>query len=536
MINCPYCGKLTDPQLDSCVHCGGFLKKQTGPRPARRSSASSQTCTNCGALIQEGDIICVACGTNLLTGQKIADERKQQAAKAPVVQSNTRYYVIGGVLAALIILVAIIVAMSMMGDPVARAKRLANSGRTLDAIRLLETHTAKNTGDAAAFFEMGKLFWLSNDMAAAAQNFEKAARLDSSDGEATRLAVVSYAQSKTPGSASSQIDLLERAVQANPGDGDLQYLLGLARGVNKDVAGQAQALEAAQGLAAGNPDVQRASAIAKALQNDLPGAEAQLLSADPSSPDSLAAAGIVASLKGDKASASRNLQDAVAKGTVIENESLTRLGLLLIEEGNYGEALNKLNDAATKNPANDTAKYFRAICLDRQRLTAQALADYESLAEQAGPYQSKAAVQAARLYLTQQNPDRALQILGRVTAPTIPSDVAELETVRGRATMLLNDPDGAQASFRKATQADPNYAPAHLETGLLLIQRQDLSEGIRELDRYLKLVDQNDPDAGASQVKALIEQLQRSVDSGRTAGGPGVAIEPAASANERGVS
>jgi len=174
--------------------------------------------------------------------------------------------------------------------------------------------------------------------------------------------------------------------------------------------------------------------------------------------------------------------------------------------------------------------------MDRQRLTAQALSEYDSISEKPGPFQSRAAVQAARLYLAQQNADRALQILGHVPPPTVPGDVAELETVRGRASMMLNDPEGAQAAFRKATQADPSYAPAHLEVGLVLIQRQDISEGLRELERYLKLVDENDADAGVSQVKALAEQLRRSVDAGKTAERAGAANEPAGRKNERGVS
>jgi len=67
MSNCPYCGKLTDPNLDNCVHCGGFMKKQDAGKPMPKSEATSQTCPSCRALVREGDIICVACGTNLLT-------------------------------------------------------------------------------------------------------------------------------------------------------------------------------------------------------------------------------------------------------------------------------------------------------------------------------------------------------------------------------------------------------------------------------------------------------------------------------------
>jgi tetratricopeptide (TPR) repeat protein len=534
MINCPYCGKLTDPQLDSCVHCGGFLKKQSGARPARRSSQSSQTCTNCGALIQEGDIICVACGTNLLTGQKIAEERKQQAAKAAPVaaESNTRYYIIGGVLAALIAIIAIIVVSMIMRDPVTRAKRLASSNRMLDAITLLETHTAKHTDDAAAFFEMGKLHWLQNNMPSAAQSFEKAARLNPSNSEATRLAVLCYSQSQTPGALDAQVALLERAAAENPSDGDIQYLLGLTRGAKQDFAGQAQALDAARGLKSGDAAAERASGVAHALQNDFSAAEERLGVADPTSPDSLAAAGIVASMKGDNATASKKLEDAVKGNTSIENEAMTRLGLLLIEEGKYAEAAAQLNNAVTKNPGNNTARYFLAICLDRQRLTSQALSEFEALSDKPGPFQARAAIQAARLNIVQQNPDRAIQILGRVQNVTVPSEVAELETVRGRANSLISDFDAAKAAFRKAAQADSSYAPAHLEMGLVLIQGQDIPEGIRELERYLRLIDETDPDAGAPQVKALVEQLRRSVDTGRTAEGPDVVSET----NERGVS
>ena len=78
MMNCPYCGKLTDPRLDNCVHCGGFLRKKAAPGQ-RRSSGEKETCPTCGALVQAGDIICVACGTNLLTGQRITEEQPAPA-------------------------------------------------------------------------------------------------------------------------------------------------------------------------------------------------------------------------------------------------------------------------------------------------------------------------------------------------------------------------------------------------------------------------------------------------------------------------
>lgn len=516
MINCPYCGKLTDPQLDSCVHCGGFLKKQSGPRPARRSAMTSQTCPKCGALVKEGDIICVACGVNLLTGQKVAEQQGMAPIKIAAAPVNRLPYIIGSILVLLVLLIGALIVYWLTRDPVAKAKRLANNGRMSEAVALLEDHVAENTDDATAHHELGRMYWLGSDMTRAAQNFEKAARLDPGNDEAARMAVISYGQVETPSGRDAQLALLERVTQEDPNDAEMLYLLGLARGLKSDYSGQVDALSRSSAVEA-NPAARRAEAAGRALQNDLRGAQEQLAAANPSEADTLAAGGIISAMEGDSAAATAKLQDAVNADTSIQDEALTRLGLLLIEQGNYGEAYSRLDEALKLNPNNATAKYFHAVCLDRQRLTSQALMAFETLAGENNPFQAKAAVQAARLNLAQQNADRALQTLSRVPVPNAPTDLAELETVRGRANMMLGDIDGARDSFRKATQADPNYAPAHLEMGLVLVQRQDIQEGIRELERYLNLVDREDPESGTSEVQALIDQLRSSVDSGRTA-------------------
>ncbi|HPO17047.1 MAG TPA: zinc ribbon domain-containing protein, partial [Candidatus Hydrogenedentes bacterium] len=78
MTNCPFCGKLTDPKLAACPHCGGPLRsKSSRLGGASGRSAPAHQCPNCKSPVQEGDIICVRCGTNLLTGQKVAEEQRQ---------------------------------------------------------------------------------------------------------------------------------------------------------------------------------------------------------------------------------------------------------------------------------------------------------------------------------------------------------------------------------------------------------------------------------------------------------------------------
>ncbi|MFO7975415.1 MAG: zinc ribbon domain-containing protein [Candidatus Hydrogenedentota bacterium] len=116
MINCPYCGKLTDPRLDNCVHCGGFLRKKAAPGQ-QRSAGEKETCPNCGALVQPGDIICVACGTNLLTGQRITEEQpapaeaKKRAFRLPSV--NLKWLGIG-TLGFLVVVILLFVLVSIL--------------------------------------------------------------------------------------------------------------------------------------------------------------------------------------------------------------------------------------------------------------------------------------------------------------------------------------------------------------------------------------------------------------------------------------
>jgi tetratricopeptide (TPR) repeat protein len=519
MINCPYCGKLTDPQLDGCVHCGGLLKKQAPPGRTKRPGQTSQTCPNCGALVREGDIICVACGTNLLTGQKITEERK--AAKKA--SANRLPYVIAAVLVAAIAIFAAVAIAYILQDPVARAQRLSAAGRTTEAIGILEARVGKAPDDARALFELGKSYFRAKDYDRAADAFEKTSRLDTANREAALLGVASYGQAPSTASRDNQIEILERLVESSPDDPDALYLLGLARGASKDYAGLVAAAEQSLARDMTNTDHARILGVGYALQDNLTGAEREIGGAvanQPGDADALAALGIVASLKNDAAGAATRLQEAINAGTSIAPEVRTRLALLYVNEGKYREALEHLDQALAGQPGNSTAKYFRAVCLENLRMTQQAQADYESLIAEAGPFQAKAAVQSARIDLALQNADRALSTLNRVTTQQSGLDGAGFETVRGRALWRIADVSGASDAFRKAIQSDPDYAPAHLEMGLLQIEQGNLSEGIRELDRYLSLVDASDPESGADKIQSLIEQLRQSTQLSTPAATP----------------
>ncbi|MFA6243545.1 MAG: tetratricopeptide repeat protein [Candidatus Hydrogenedentales bacterium] len=514
MIKCPYCDKLTDPKLDSCVHCGGFLRKQPAKQSRPATSASSQTCPSCGALVRDGDIICVACGTNLLTGQKIAQEQQR------IVQTSSNPALRNALIAAgaLFVIAGAIAVFVLTRDPVAKAQRLAADGRVTEATDLLVKYLVKKPDDPRANLVLGKLYWTSSDFSNAAQSLEKAAQLNPTDRDAGILAVVSMQQRPDARTRDRQIAILNNVVKAHPDDDEALYLLALAKGTQDAAESQIDALRRVTDKAPANTDRRLALAVAMVRQKDADGGRRELeavRSQVPQNADVQAALGILAAQQGNVKDAIASLLEAIGGKTSIQKDVLAQAGLLLVSQGQYGEALDLLTQAVDAGDTAPSTRFFQAVCMEKQRMYEPALKTLDELARTNGEYSTKAAVHAARIYIGQDNAERALESLNAVTAKLSGADASEVETVRGRALAKVGDPDGATESFRKAIQLDPNYGPAHLENGLLLIQRRAIAEGVRELETYLASVDPEDPESGAKEVEALVGQLKQSAAQSR---------------------
>ncbi|MBX7254885.1 MAG: tetratricopeptide repeat protein [Candidatus Hydrogenedentes bacterium] len=513
MIKCPYCDKLTDPKLDSCVHCGGFLRKQPAKQQQRASaSASSQTCPSCGALVRDGDIICVACGTNLLTGQKIAQEQ-QRAVRTPD-NPALRNALIAAAIA--VVIIGAVAAFILTRDPVAKAQRLAADGRVTEATDLLVKYLAKHADDARGHLVLGKLYWGSSDYSNAAESLEKAAQLNPTDRDAGILAVIGMQQRADNKTRDRQIAILENVAKAHPDDDEVLYLLALAKGTKDSSESQIESLRRVADKAPESTDRRLALAVSMAIQKDEAGAQRELEAARSQAPDDpniKAALGILAAKQGNVDDAVARLTEAIEGKTSIHKEALAQAGLLLVSQGQYGQAVALLGEAIDAGETSPSTKFFHAVCLAKQRVYEPALKAFDELARGSNEYSARAAIHAARVYLSQENAERALESLNAVTVKLSGTEGAELETVRGRGLAKAGDPDGAMDAFRKAIQQDPNYAPAHLETGLLLVQRRAIAEGIRELESYLSSADPNDAESGAREIQALVDQLKQSAQA-----------------------
>ena len=512
MINCPLCGKLTDPKLESCVHCGGPIQRPAAPqsRPQNpKRSAPSQTCPNCHALVQDGDISCVACGTNLLTGQKILNETPPPAA-APQESAGSKTWIIGLVIALIILAVIVFLVVLMSRDAVAHAEKLVAAGQTIQATDYLKAYVAKRPDNARAHYLLGKLQWQMDVVDGAAESFERAARLDPSNTDAAMNAALCYALQQDNASLAKAAALLEQLASRAP-TFETYFLLAHLRGVQNDLQGQTEALARAVALEPNNTRAKTLLALCKALSGNTAGAIEDLSSSArggaTAEPMVAAARGLVYSLKGDLDTASRELATAADSGASLKNRALLHLSLLLIAQGKISEAQSRLEQILATDSANAQARFYRAVCLAQQRASREALAEFEALSRTEGPLAAEAAVQASRLYLQTNEPGLALEASDRAVQLNASGPV--FYTIRGRILARNGQINEARDCFRNAIRSDATYAPAHLENALLFIQVGQVSEGIKELEAYLELVDPNLPDARVNEVRGLIQQLQQ---------------------------
>ncbi len=505
MINCPYCGKLTDPKLDNCPHCGGYMRRAGAA--TGKGGGQRQTCPNCHALVQDGDIVCVNCGTNLLTGQKITEEKKVMARRrrmAPWALISVLVLVVLGA-------ILLIYWFAYQGDAVSQARRLMGENQISAATGLLERHVQENPRDAAAQFLLGRSYWMNRQYSDAAAAFEAAADSDATNRDAFMLAALAYAHGNSASDRERAEGVLDRMVRSFPDDAEAWHLLGLVRSANGNYAQGARALEEALAL---DPSLARGRTflgIAKALQRDYPDARTHLdaaLNARPEDADLRAALGFVSGLEGDAPQAQEALRAAIQNNTRVKSLALTQLARHLIVNGNFSGAVEQLNQAVTADPTNQTAKFLYGISLQAVGRLDDAINTFNELSQGTGPYAADSAALAAQAYVSQQKVDRAREAINRASELGAQGPFAY--TVKGRMHALAGENNAAREAFKQAIAADAQYAPAYLEYGLFEITRdQAYTTGVRKLEQYLALLTPEERNVNAPRIQELIDQLRK---------------------------
>ncbi|HOZ46692.1 MAG TPA: tetratricopeptide repeat protein [Candidatus Hydrogenedentes bacterium] len=520
MTNCPYCGKLTDPKLENCPHCGGYLQKKDDsldPYP-KKPRAKGQSCPNCRALVNDGDIICVACGTNLLTGQKIAEQGVKPKADpgvrlAPAAERSTLKWLIVALIVVIILALALVVVAILSRDPLQKAVDLSRANNFLEAANVLRRHIERHPDDAEAQCLLGKVHWRMNQFMDAADAFERAARIDKTSPQTGLMAVLSLASQPSGDTLGRQAAILEDLFQTFPDDLDVGYLLALAQGVQGKVERQVTVLRKIVAAAPTDAAARENLGLALALSHAYEEAARELAAAqsDGVATANLAAAqGFAGYLMGDIENAAPFLSQALDEGTTVQQQAQLRLALLLARQGQYGTALPHFNVlAGGTGETAVVAKFFHGMCLALSGRHSDALIELEALGLQRGPFAVEASLQAAHLYLVNGDIERAREAIRR--ADEYGGSGPALETLRGRVEAATGQFRPAQEAFKRAILADENYAPAYLENGLVYIKREVFSEGIQQLEKYLTIIDPDMPGAHGPEVEMLVAQLKQTL-------------------------
>jgi len=508
MSKCPFCGGLVDAAADQCMHCGGPLKARDAQRGGTPSAPS--LCPTCKSPVASGDIVCTKCGTNLLTGQRIADER-QKAGKSRG-KSIGRFFTYAA--AALVLLASgvllVILAMHLMRDPVGEARRLARSGNLAEASEVLQAHLQKTPDDITARFLLGQISWQGQQYDRAAEAFEAAARQGGPrERDALILAVLASERAAQGGNRQQLLDLLSAAVQQRYSmDGELLRLKALLQGLGEDYKGQQEALREA--LLSGAEVPSALPGLTSALDQDWNLAEKYLndaLQENENDAKALVVRGMVHLMREQPAEAAAVLAKAGAVAPAVDGLVKLQMGILCLAQSEPGKALPLLTEARKLLPEDIRAAFFYALCLQENKLTEEAIAALEHIASGNNPYSGIAALQMAVAFMEQNNLDRAAAAARQAGESGL--NTARQATIQGRIHALQNDPVKAEQAYRRAISMMADYPAAHLELGLLLVSGGSVDAGLPELEKYLELAKADPERMRANEIDVLVTQLRQ---------------------------
>ncbi len=497
MSKCPYCDKPISPNLQQCPHCGAPLKATS---ISTERSPQETFCPNCKSPVDKGDIICIYCGTNLLTGTKL-EVQQTPKKRFSISLEWKKYLLLGGiVILFLIVLGASIVYLSY--DPIKTAVNLSRTN-ILGAIDILQKYVQKNPKNIRACLILGKLYLQNDQYDEALEQFEKVTELDTKNPEAVWLLLYTSSM-KFPNNTEMQMKYLKKVAELYPERNDIALLIALGENKMTRLEKNAELFE-----------------NLKKLQIPI---------------DGIISGYIITGLQKDAEDLIKNYSGAVSpvisslityanQGKEKEIEflnslDLSNLNLSAIEWGylackflSIGDNIKALQCAQkSKNlspkglPAVD---YLYALSLINSGTTTDALIELDRIRNTESPYSISATLDLAEIYLSQENLTKAEELIQSARNKGDQSPRSYL--IEGRVALLNNDLGKAQQCFTTAIQKDPNYAPAYLENGLLYIRKGVLNEGLSNLKNYVKIVKATLPKYSVAEIEVLIEQIEQTL-------------------------
>lgn len=282
------------------------------------------------------------------------------------------------------------------------------------------------------------------------------------------------------------LEVLQRTVQARPGDPLARFRLGIAHSVKGDYQTGIDDLEKALRL---NPNLDAAQAMLalnylragnsdKALE-----AARHLQQRHPRHPDGFTLAGMALAQKAEFPEAKVSYNKALAIKPGDPNAS-ANLAALLLQEGRRDQARRLLEDVLKKHPA-QVRTILKLAELDVQAGQSSVAENRLKGALDNYPTVLPLRLALARLYIARQKPEMALALTEQIKGEQL-SDPSVLE-LQGVAQLQTGRPNLAISSLEKASQLAPNSPSSHYQLALAYEQLNNLARASQELKIANKL-------------------------------------------------
>jgi tetratricopeptide (TPR) repeat protein len=498
---CPQCGKAIGDVTGTCPHCGAVLEPASPASDAAASAVSDEgKCPHCGAELKPGDIICVQCGTNLLTGGRVVTKKRVKKA------GRGR----GALVAALIVVLVLagvgVAVWYYRHDYAAEARRLFLENRLTEAADSYEKALRRNEEDPRLNFESALVALELQDYDKAAERFTRVINVEPTNTRAQLLLGVTYALS---GDLIRELTALERAVAESP-NAAAHFVLGLAYTIADRREEGLEQIRNAVNLEPNNAEYRRfAGAAYLGLGRYAEAIELleTALGQEPRNPQTRLLAGISYTAQGATDNAVTLLAAAAEAGIAYEASTRYYLGVAYALSGRYGDAVRELKESLRLQPGNPTAHLALGLTYSIEGRSQEALYEFEKIGDTMSFEAASSSAEAGRILIDQGEIGRAEQQIRKALEADPDNYMAHV--AMGYLYSKQGDNAEAVREYREAVRLNPEGAAAHLFLAVHYANQKDFGEAARELEKYAQ---RSASPETRDTIGALAEQLKYSAD------------------------
>jgi len=452
---------------------------------------SFSRCPNCGVEMAPRDIICVECGLNVITRQKLRPERFSVGARlSDFVATKSNLVFTLGIVVLLILLALVWYAASR--DYLTEGRRLYEAKSWEDAEQALHKAIERKPNSSLGHYYLGMLYSRRQALGMAVQEFQQSVTLDDSFQPAKMMLGVTAGLS---GDLERSTNALREVDPTFPRGAGLYGLSLLARG---DFNSAMEPLKTATQLEPSEEMWKEALATAYIQAGTYAEAEAVLRVTSVGGVGGSRAFLLRAlneSIRGSESQAVDLLKTAAREQP--SDESLRFLGIAQVASGDYEAGLQTIRSMIPRFSRDAELRFFYGSCLAAMGNWDQAILELERVVGVSSPYEAAAENQLGLAYLMSGSAAEAISHLER--AADLEGRNPHFQYTLGLAYQTLEQDSRALQKFKQAAQLDSNTAEPHLAfAGHYALQAR----------RNPRLF----ADA-ASELRAFVAQAGRSVDT-----------------------